>query len=76
MEQPPQRRSRAAGTRPPGDAGLFSLGKQQRGRVKNARFPREEAPCAERHHQGNAMKKTTSPREKTHFSLGDAFFLL
>jgi len=30
----------------------------------------------ERSRTENAMKKTTSPREKTHFSLGDGFFLL
>jgi hypothetical protein len=39
-------------------------------------FPEEKKRFSEGRRLKIAMKKTTSQREKTHFSLGDAFFLL
>jgi hypothetical protein len=41
-----------------------------------AAFPEEKKRFSEGRRLKIAMKKTTSQREKTHFSLGDAFFLL
>jgi hypothetical protein len=38
--------------------------------------PEEKKRFSEGRRLKIAMKKTTSQREKTHFSLGDAFFLL
>jgi len=41
-----------------------------------ATLPEEKKRFSEGRRLKIAMKKTTSQREKTHFSLGDAFFLL
>jgi hypothetical protein len=55
---------------------LVTRGEAKRLSPVKSRPPEGKAPSPERSKAKNAMKKTTSPREKTHFSLGDAFFLL